>query len=320
MTVKEYMKSIGLNLDAKKYYLKKNCEILDSYGDKGVVLAASRTFYSAVFLFIRAKRVAAFTIATPFYNSYWHGTPEDAGLGALETGRSTVEIGRLQTGTPDKVEKLLSFIKHTNESEFGQGFIVDDIDSKLNPEVIRKSKKTFLGEVMRKTFTKNYGYNNNNSSGVRRTVRVRSDGDPMPFGMQDQDVRERNTCYGYFLCKNGNIICYSRGGYYSNNSTTQDETGDEYGQGPGNMVHPKEALSLYKLGQDPTFMASQPTSYCDEMFQYKTLFELEEKMMDQLQTQILCRGLEDSSKGSVGSYYGGVRIEDPMKDTWIPKQ
>jgi hypothetical protein len=317
ITVKEYLDSLNVDLNGR-VYIKKCCQVLrGDAGQKCQVLAACKTFYSAIFVFVRAKRVTAFTVTTPFYMSSWNGMPGAAGLGALRTGQAYAEINRIKANTPQKVENMLKFIQEVIDSPHGEGFIVDDIDTKMNPETRKVSKKTFLGEVCREAWVINYGYNSGRTS---RIPSKRQNGDPMPLKMTHPDVRRNKQYYGYFLCKNGNIICYSRGGYYSSNSMSPDKTGDEYAQGPGNMIHPSEAMAWYKACDEDRIIAKQSTTYSDEVFKMKRLFEMEPKHMEQFQTQVLVRNLDDSSQGKPGAYYCGGRIYDLFEDTYIPEQ
>ena len=300
--LQEYLKNelaIDFHGSNHRPYLKKNCKILKDYGHVIPVLAACRTAYSSTFMFVRQKRVCAFVVHAQLPNRW-------GGFEMLGDDKIRVysDLQRLTVNTKEKVEDLLAYIKKVNASDFGKGFVVDNIEELLFEEGRVMPKKQYLGEVMVSSYSKSnkrYGYAQGSSR--PETIR-RNNGDPMPFQLDEKELSTRYMGYGFFLCKNGNIIVYKR---YDYSRADTDKNGDSYSQGPGTMVNLSNALAMYKYARDGVVFGVQPSHWSETLNTAEASFVMPDEQYNHLNAQVLCKELDENTRL-------------PRELYWVPKQ
>lgn len=296
-----------LNIDLNNHYLGNKCSVMTTYYDKIDVLAYCQTYTDAMIIFVRGSRACAFLlrmIPTP-------GSLHD-GFRPITAGVSSswcIDIGRMTIKKKEDIEAILTHMRRVGDHPLGTCFEEDYAEEKLYAEGKIMPKKKFLGEVVLKKWSKDHPRKSGNL--YEPLTPVRHTGDPFPFDRASNSRggnRENTQLYGFFLCKNGNVIVYERYGSYGGNTYTKAVTGDEFPQGPGTMVNLHNALIAYERAAEGQLFCNIDRWH-ENIYEATKSFELPDEAYDKFRTQVLCKELD----GAHSTYM-------PKETYWIPKQ
>ena len=216
--------------------------------------------------------------------------------------------------TPDAV---LEWLREPARRGYGDVWIAEDAEELLKEGRAKAFVKKLLCVVSLEIYSYPSEYRltwGRNGNDVKY-----NDGDPWPYDPDealDSSNRWRPHSYhlGYFLCKNGHVMCYASRSRLREMGPDDEFEAADFSQGPGSMEHPSMALKCYEAVMDapvgePVLRAQsfEGSSRCRVAVISRHSGELTEEQLDMLRSQVFCKQLQkgDGAKRSAyDSNYG----------------